>query len=75
MLFTQFFIYPFFRYHGGWVCENIYYLGHAGVINYKGLRIGGVSGIFKHGDYLRGLFEFYATITIEHCVQNIHPIL
>ncbi|KAG1121726.1 hypothetical protein G6F42_012152 [Rhizopus arrhizus] len=27
-------------YHGGWVCDNIYYLGHAGVINFGGLRIG-----------------------------------
>ncbi|RCH82863.1 lariat debranching enzyme, partial [Rhizopus stolonifer] len=29
-------------YHGGWVCDNIYYLGHAGVIEFGGLRIGGL---------------------------------
>lgn len=43
-------------YHGGWVCDNIYYLGHAGVINFGGLRIGGISGISK-GCYQEGHFE------------------
>lgn len=38
-------------YYGGWVAPNIYYLGHAGVIKFGGIRIGGLSGIFNGGHY------------------------
>ncbi|GIX63305.1 Ser/Thr phosphatase family protein [Babesia caballi] len=44
-------------YYGGWVAKNIYYMGHAGVVNVNGLRIAGLSGIYDSRDYTRGYFE------------------
>lgn len=42
-------------YHGGWVAPNIYYLGATGVVNVGGLRIAGLSGIYKHDHYDWGM--------------------
>lgn len=43
--------------YGGWVAPRIFYLGVAGVINVAGLRIAGLSGIYKQQDYTSGRFE------------------
>lgn len=44
-------------YYGGWVAPNIYYLGQAGVVNFKGLRIAGLSGIYDKNHYNYNHFE------------------
>ncbi|CAF0793506.1 unnamed protein product [Brachionus calyciflorus] len=44
--------------YGGWVAPNIYYMGYANVINFNGIRIAGLSGIFKSNDFFKGHYEF-----------------
>mmetsp|Transcript_4438 Transcript_4438/g.12800 ORF Transcript_4438/g.12800 Transcript_4438/m.12800 type:complete len:740 (-) Transcript_4438:2240-4459(-) len=43
--------------NGGWVAPNIYYLGAAGVVNFAGIRIAGLSGIFNDRHYRQGHHE------------------
>ncbi|KAL5006185.1 hypothetical protein ScPMuIL_017343 [Solemya velum] len=43
--------------YGGWVAPNIFYMGYACVIKFGGLRIAGLSGIFKNKDFLKGHHE------------------
>jgi len=49
--------YLFELYYGGWVAENIYYLGKSGVIEVAGFRIAGTSGIYNEKDYRKGYYE------------------
>lgn len=41
-------------YYGGWLAPNIYYLGNTGCVQVDGLRVMGMSGIYKSGDYNKG---------------------
>ena len=44
-------------YYGGYVAPNIYFLGFAGVVNFRGLRISGVGGLHDEGTFKSGHFE------------------
>ncbi len=44
-------------YHGGWVCPNIFFMGYSGVVQFGGLRIGGISGIHNEAHYDLGYYE------------------
>ena len=43
--------------YGGWVCPGVFFLGLGAVIRVNGWRVGGLSGIYKSGDYYRGHHE------------------
>ncbi|RPB09101.1 hypothetical protein P167DRAFT_567474 [Morchella conica CCBAS932] len=38
-------------YYGGWAAPNIYYMGASSIVNFRGLRVGGLSGIYNHHHY------------------------
>uniref|UniRef100_A0A914ZVZ2 Lariat debranching enzyme C-terminal domain-containing protein n=2 Tax=Parascaris univalens TaxID=6257 RepID=A0A914ZVZ2_PARUN len=43
--------------NGGWVAPRIFYMGHANVVQFAGLRIAGLSGIFNKHHYYTGHWE------------------
>lgn len=43
--------------YGGWVADNIYYMGYSNSIIYKGIRISGISGIYKEYNYEYNHYE------------------
>ena len=43
--------------YGGWVAPNIYYMGYANVVQFGGVRIAGLSGIYNPQDYYKGHHE------------------
>lgn len=39
--------------YGGYVAPNIYFMGRSNVVWFKGLRIGGISGIYNEADFMQ----------------------
>lgn len=44
-------------YFGGFAARDIFYMGSSGVFRINGLRIAGISGIYKSHDYEKPIFE------------------
>ncbi|CUM64686.1 uncharacterized protein PRCAT00002295001 [Priceomyces carsonii] len=42
---------------GGWIAPNIYYLGEFGCVSYKGILIGGISGIYNRYSFFHSSSE------------------
>ena len=65
-------------YYGGFVAENIYFLGYSAVVNVsKGdcsLRIGGISGIEKNHDAHKGYFEEYPYVHDSRNLTSMYHI-
>ena len=55
-------------YYGGWVAPNIYYLGAAGVVNFGGVRIAGLSGIFNPRHYK----QVAQLAALSSCSSSVH---
>ena len=58
--------------YGGWVAPNIYYMGYANVLNFGGLRIAGLSGIYKSNDYYKGHWE--VPPYNDHSVHSVYHV-
>ena len=65
-------------YYGGWVAENIYYLGASGVVKVKKgeeeLTVGGISGIDKHYDFLKGYHEQFPYVNNHDWLRTMYHI-
>lgn len=55
-------------YYGGFLAPNIFFLGFAGCVRYRGLRIAGLSGIFNQSTFLFSII--YSSKALTVCIEN-----
>jgi lariat debranching enzyme len=56
--------------HGGWVAPQIWYMGFSGIVWFKGLRIAGISGIYKDFDFYQQRLE--TTPLVGRAVRSVY---
>lgn len=57
---------------GGFIAPNIYYMGRAGIIDYKGMRISGYGGVFAISDFGRNVYERVPLVEEKDVKSSIH---
>lgn len=58
--------------YGGFVAPNIYYMGRSSVLWYKGLRIGGLSGVYWRKDFLELTPQSYRFPYDKSTIRSIY---
>jgi lariat debranching enzyme len=59
------------RRKGGWLCEDIYYIGQVGLINFRGVKIAGISGIFPKSGRASNSVTHYLQKTVDRLTRHI----
>lgn len=62
---------------GGFLCENIYYLGRSGIFDFRGIQIAGITGLYSSRYFSRPLsakpndnWKYYRATDIRHLKQQ-----
>lgn len=62
-------------YYGGWLAPRIYYMGAAGCVRFRGLRIAGLSGIYNERHYTWHHFETRAkTVDARSAIRSAYHV-
>lgn len=60
--------------YGGWVAPNIYYLGEFGCVWFKGLQIGGISGIYNQRSFVDSISRNNSDEKLPYNAHTIRSI-
>lgn len=60
--------------YGGWLAPRIYYLGAAGCVRFRGLKIAGLSGIYNKNHYYWHRFETRAETGGGDSIRSIYHV-
>ncbi|KAA6393705.1 MAG: putative Lariat debranching enzyme [Streblomastix strix] len=59
-------------FYGGWLCPRVYFMGAAGAVVYRGLRLVGLSGIYNHRSYGLKFYPVSPYVTVDRKTEAFH---